>query len=829
MRLNIRMLIYVLSTSAIIFAAGIGYISYRYKTKASADAKTITDAYAKDYANYIKSEMDRDFGISRGMAQAMLAIEDSEAKNKQSLHIETMKNVLYTNKGYIATFLQWDLSDCQPDYLKKHGRRRYFAYRKFPLPQLKGQVNTDDFGQVKILTGLVDTSSFDPENPYYYVKKNHTEFIIDPYFYTYDNIESMPTQQPEKESSILETTLIVPLITNGKFRALTGVDIPLNHFNDVIKNIRPFESSYAFIVANNGVLVAHPNRKLIGDSLIWYLDESIDKKRVRNHIKNGKVFSFTQEVEEKGLMYYSLAPIQMGNTKTPWAIGIRVPMEVIMAEANSHFHTSLLVGLAGLMILSFVIWQISVNITRPIQSATALFKKLADGKIEKSQKLHVSTKDEIEEMANSANTLLDGFRHTSSFAKKIGEGDLDANYNLLSKDDALGISLIEMRDKLKQSKLEIEQSNRELEKLSKVAQNTDNAVLIMDSEGNAEWVNDAFVRMYGYSLQDLRKILGGNLTKISSHPKINELIRRCTDEKSSVYYNSTITSQSGKKVYAQTTISPIIDEKDKVIRLVAIDSNITDIKQAQEEIKAQRDQLEDQRNQLEQLNATKDKFFSILAHDLKNPFSSLHSMSEMLAENFNQIDRDDKHELSKKISQNASHIYNLLEDLLTWARLQRGLTDHNPVRFNLRQLIDINLNINRLSAEKKKINLSVNASEELCAMADREMINTVIRNLVNNAVKFTKKDGSVKINADRTKNGLIEVSVIDDGIGINKEDQTKLFRIDIKTKSIGKSKDKGTGLGLILCKEFVEKNGGKIWMKSEEDKGSCFTFTVKAG
>ena len=141
MRLNIRMLIYVLSTSAIIFAAGIGYISYRYKTKASADAKTITDAYAKDYANYIKSEMDRDFGISRGMAQAMLAIEDSEAKNKQSLHIETMKNVLYTNKGYIATFLQWDLSDCQPDYLKKHGRRRYFAYRKFPLPQLKGPPN----------------------------------------------------------------------------------------------------------------------------------------------------------------------------------------------------------------------------------------------------------------------------------------------------------------------------------------------------------------------------------------------------------------------------------------------------------------------------------------------------------------------------------------------------------------------------------------------------------------------------------------------------------------------------------------------------------------
>jgi len=828
MRLNIRMLIYVLSTSAIIFAAGIGYISYRYKTKANADAKSITDVYARDYANFIKSEMDEDFGVSRGMAQAMLAIEDSEAKNKQVLHIETMKNVLYSNKGYIASFLQWDLSDCLPGYTKKHGRRRYFAFRKFPVPQLRGQVDTDEFGEVKVLTGLVDTATYNPQNPYYIVKENLTEFIIDPYFYTYDDIEAMPTQEPEKENSILETTLIIPLISDGKFRALTGVDIPLNHFNDVIKDIQPFKDSYAFIVANNGILVAHPNRKLIGDSLIWYLDKRVDKSKVLEHIKSGQVFSFTQLVEEQGLMYYSLAPIQMGNTKTPWAIGIRVPIDVIMAEANRHFYTSLLVGLAGLIILSIVIWQISLNITRPIQSATLLFKKLANGKIDESSKLHVSTKDEIAEMAKSANTLIDGFKHTSSFAKKIGEGDLDAKYNLLSKDDVLGKSLIEMRNKLKQSNLEIEQNNRELEKLSKVAQNTDNAVLIMNSKGDLEWINEAFTRMYEYELDDLYESLGGNLSKISSHPKINEFIKRCTDEKSSVYYNSMITSKTGKKVYAQTTISPIINDKGEVIRLVAIDSNITEIKLAQEEIKAQRDQLEDQRNQLEQLNATKDKFFSILAHDLKNPFSSLHSMSEMLAENFNQIDESDKHELSRKISQNASHIYNLLEDLLTWSHLQRSQVEYNPVQFNLSQLIDINLNISRLAADKKKIKLLANTPKELFAVADREMINTVIRNLINNAVKFTDSQGTIEVKAQRKQNGMIEVSVVDDGIGISNEDQLKLFRIDIKTKSIGQSKEKGTGLGLILCKEFVEKNGGEIWVKSQGHRGSCFSFTLKA-
>jgi PAS domain S-box-containing protein len=824
MRLSTRMMIYVLTTSVVVFITGIGYISYRYKTKAANDAKSITDAYARLYANYIKSELDKDFGVSRGMAQAMLAIEDSEAKNKQDLHIETMKNVLYSTKGYIAAFLQWDLSDCQPGYTKNHGRRRYFAYREFSLPELTGQVNLENLGEVKVLAGLVDTASYNPNNAYYIVKENLTEYIINPYFYTYDNIEAMPTEQPETENSILETTLIVPLVTNGKFRALTGVDIPLNHFNDIIKNIRPFEKSYAFIVANNGVLVAHPNRKLIGDSLSWYLDEHIDKKYILKQIKNGHPFSFFQNIEDEGLMYYSIAPIHIGYTKTPWAIGVRVPMEVIMAEANKHFYTSFLVGLLGLLLLSLIIWQISLNITRPIKSATELFKNLAQGRINDSSKLFVKTRDEIAGMADSANKLLDGFKQTSDFANKIGSGNLDASYTLLSNEDVLGKSLIEMRDNLKQSKQEIELKNKELEKLSTVAQNTDNAVMILANDGKIEWVNEAFTKMYGYNLDELFE-LAENLAQISNYPKIKDLITACVKNKNAVYYNSMITSKFGEKVYAQTTISPVIDDDGEVNRLVAIDSNITEIKQAQEEIKAQRDQLKNQRNQLQELNATKDKFFSILAHDLKNPFSSLHSMSEMLTESFNQLDEEDKFQLSQKISQNASHIYDLLDDLLTWSRLQRGLVDYNPIEFNLAQLIDINLNINRLAAEKKLIKISANYPNDLTAVADRDMINTVIRNLVNNAVKFTEKGGTIEVKAQKS-NGTIQVSVIDNGLGISKEDQEKLFRIDIKTKSIGKSKEKGTGLGLILCKEFVEKNGGKIWVESLENKGSQFHFTL---
>lgn len=829
MRLNVRMLIYILTTSVIIFSVGIGYISFRYRSKAKADAVSLTDALAMNYANIIKSEMDRDFGVSRGMAQAMLAVENSKSSNKEAIQTATMVNVLKQNPSYIAAFLQWDLSDCMPGYNKFQGRRRYFVFRKVPDFQFNPSKNEQDDAEIEVLTGIVDTGSYDKNNAYYLVKEQLNEYIIDPYFYTYSHIEAMPQNKPESEKSVLETTLIVPITEGNKFRALAGVDIPLNHFREMAKNIKPFRESYAFIVSNNGTIVAHPADELIGQILTDYVDKEGIEVDILASIKEGRRFSFTQDFGEKGVMYYSLAPVQIGNTKTPWTIGIRVPMDVIMADANRHFFISILVGFIGLVILSIVIWQISLNITRPIRSTTVLLKEISEGKIGDSVKLHVKTHDEIAEMAHSANILLDGFRHTADFAYKIGEGDLGADYELLSSGDILGKALVEMRNKLKQAQQDIEKNNHELEKLSKVAQKTDNAVLILDKNGKPEWVNDAFTKMYGYNLEELNEMYGGNIIKFSSHPQINEFVNTCISEKKSVYYDSMIRARSGKEVYAQTTISPIMDETGEVVRIVAIDSDISDIKLAQEEIRAQRDQLENQRNELEKLNATKDKFFSILAHDLKNPFSGLHSMSEMLSANFKQIDDDDKSKLADKINENAKHIFDLLEDLLTWSRLQRGQMEYNPVKFNLSQLIDINLNVNKLAADKKQIALIAKNNGEICAFADRDMINAVVRNLVNNAVKFTGNMGTIEVDARPDSDGFVHVAVADNGIGISEEDQAKLFRIDIKTKSIGKSKEKGTGLGLILCKEFVEKNGGTIWVESEEGKGSCFRFTVKMG
>jgi signal transduction histidine kinase/ligand-binding sensor domain-containing protein len=257
-----------------------------------------------------------------------------------------------------------------------------------------------------------------------------------------------------------------------------------------------------------------------------------------------------------------------------------------------------------------------------------------------------------------------------------------------------------------------------------------------------------------------------------------------------------------------------------------VKSKTNKLLQAQnEKISQVNQQLSESEKNLKKLNDTKDKFFSIISHDLKNPFSSLLSMSESISENFQNVDDEDKLTIFNKINESVKHIYSLLNNLLTWSRAQRERIEFEPVEFNLSKLIEININLHRIAAEKKGIKLVSIYDENQKAFADREMINTVLRNLINNAVKFSGEGNSIEIKT-KTENSHIKVLIKDQGIGISEENLKKLFRIDVKFKSSGTSGEKGTGLGLILCKEFVEKNHGQIKVESVLGKGSTFSFTV---
>jgi len=252
---------------------------------------------------------------------------------------------------------------------------------------------------------------------------------------------------------------------------------------------------------------------------------------------------------------------------------------------------------------------------------------------------------------------------------------------------------------------------------------------------------------------------------------------------------------------------------------------IREKKTLEQKVRQRTKEIEKQKDKLDELNTTKDKFFSILAHDLKSPFSSLYSMSEVMSGNYDSMEESDKRTGMNKIHKMAELIFKLLENLLVWSRSQRGGVEYTLVRFNLSKAIEVNVNLHKAVAGQKGIILRNKVSGDLFAFGDLEMVNTVLRNLISNAVKFTASDRLVEV--DVQKNGdFLEVLVNDQGVGISSENMQKLFRIDVKYKTPGTAGETGTGLGLVICREFVERNGGKIWCESQEHYGTTFHFTI---
>jgi len=241
--------------------------------------------------------------------------------------------------------------------------------------------------------------------------------------------------------------------------------------------------------------------------------------------------------------------------------------------------------------------------------------------------------------------------------------------------------------------------------------------------------------------------------------------------------------------------------------------------------------------ELKKLINEKDKFFSIIAHDLKSPFNSILGFSEMLKDEARDLDIDSIVQYAGIINSSAQHTFELLENLLDWARMQQGRIPFEPQKFLLNSIVSSEIDGLKNNADQKNIQLINGSQENLIVTADENMISTVVRNLISNAIKFTPKGGEVKVEAKvevkaeaevEVENGQVIISVSDTGIGMTSETIEKLFKIETSFTTRGTENEKGTGLGLLLCKEFIEKHEGKIWVESNEGKGSTFSFSLPA-
>jgi PAS domain S-box-containing protein len=353
-----------------------------------------------------------------------------------------------------------------------------------------------------------------------------------------------------------------------------------------------------------------------------------------------------------------------------------------------------------------------------------------------------------------------------------------------------------------------------------IFENSGTGMAIIELDGSFTQTNPAFRKILGYQENELNEMNFRDITHPGDLDKsvqlTMELLRNEACENRSI--EKRYLSRTRDIIWALTNVSLLRDLEGKPLYFIAQVQNITERKKTEE-------QLIQYADELNILNAAKDKFFSIISHDLRSPFNSLLGITEYISQSYDDLSPTEIHESVKNIYSSSQKLYNLILNLLEWSRLQSGRFEIDKTEIELEHLIDEMKNLYTESAKAKNISISTEIPENLFILADKYMIETILRNLLSNAVKFTKAGGEIKVEAI-AKGSSAEIAVIDNGVGINKENLKNLFRIDEQFRREGTANEKGTGLGLILCKEFVEKNSGAITVESEERKGSRFSITI---
>lgn len=374
------------------------------------------------------------------------------------------------------------------------------------------------------------------------------------------------------------------------------------------------------------------------------------------------------------------------------------------------------------------------------------------------------------------------------------------------------------------------------EGLNQVFENAAVALILVDKEGRIKLINKAGEELFGQGIVDVKGKLTGEAFKCV-HAFINDYVVCGKTEECpncplrNSFENTYNTGENHYKVHGNLDIQG----EDSTYQLyLLISTSLLNISSSKyvlltiEDITKEIDlqnELKERGKELEELIATRNKFFTIIAYDLINSFSTIEGFAKLLLEESSSFTTEERESFLQLIVNSSQNTNRSLENLILWSRLQVGNMDYVLENVNIVDLINDTVSQLRAMAEKKNINIEVSLPEQLCLTLDKFMISTVLRNLITNAIKYTHRSGSISINLEE-KEGRIQVSVKDNGIGIYKENIAKLFKITEKFSMQGTEQEEGTGLGLILSKGFIDLHNGEIMVESQIGKGSTFTFTL---
>lgn len=402
--------------------------------------------------------------------------------------------------------------------------------------------------------------------------------------------------------------------------------------------------------------------------------------------------------------------------------------------------------------------------------------------------------------------------------------DLEQSSNLeRSEIDSVKTGLNQIRKELEEQGLKVSgldslPAENEPIDYENLARNAFDGILINDKDGNYVYANDRASEISGYSVPELLTLNIKDLSPPSEVKAIQERSKQTIEGRNRPKaFESFLLRKDHTKVPIEVAATRTY-WKGKSADMVFV-RDITQRKFNEYTINKQNEELRE-------LNAVKDKLISIIAHDLKDPFHHLQGFSELLLRNHDTYSKEEREYFIRLIYNSTKQTYGLLENLLMWGRSQSGRISFAPENVNLQELFQEALAMVSPSAESKRLNLEAEVDEELTAYADREMVNTILRNLLLNAVKFSPEQKNITLHAEMYSPEKVVIKVSDEGMGIPEEIQPELFRIDQPYSSKGTRGEEGTGLGLIICKEFVEKNKGSIWLESKPNEGTTFYFTL---
>jgi PAS domain S-box-containing protein len=413
------------------------------------------------------------------------------------------------------------------------------------------------------------------------------------------------------------------------------------------------------------------------------------------------------------------------------------------------------------------------------------------------------------------------FRLEHRIYKKDGSIGWVVDYGLLfNADDKKPLRLIGTTIDITERKTAEIELQRSEEKFRNVFEGSGIGMAILSPDGQFTRANRVFCELLGYNANE---IINTNFRDITHPGDIEKSIKLTKELLSNESPGNSLIekryiNKKGEVIWALTSISLMRDFERKPLYFIVQVQDITKRKKNEE-------QLIQYAGELKNLNAAKDKFFSIISHDLRSPFNALLGITEYLSQSYKDLNEEQIKNLVSDVYKTSQNVYNLILNLLEWSRLQLGKLEVQRSIINLADLGSEIINLYKENAKRKQIELVNNTTEEIFVFADKYMLNMILRNFVSNSIKFTHPGGRIEIKAIINGNNA-EVSVLDNGIGISVENQRNLFRIDEQYRRDGTANEKGTGLGLILCKEFIEKNNGVLWVESEEGKGSRFSFTI---